>query len=153
MKRCITALLAGLAAGALVFIPMSAAQEATDTDVKAIEDIWEIYSSANVSADAEAWLSLWDDDAIKMSRGKPDRTLDELRASAPKKFVPGSVSAMNIDAEEIKILGDWAFSRGDYSVTVVDDGNETRLDGKFMTILKRQEDGSWRIFRDIAYKD
>ena len=150
MTSPMKALLAGLVAGAFVLVPMSAAQDATDADVKAIEDIWQTYQTTRVAADAEAWLSLWDEAALKMSGGKPTQTMDDMRAGAAKKFVPGALAAMEITANEVVVVGDWAFSSGDYTVDPVVDGKPLHLEGKFLTVLKRQDDGSWKIFRDSA---
>jgi ketosteroid isomerase-like protein len=151
MKTVMRALLTGVAFGVLVLVPMSAAQESNEADVAAIQDIWTTYAGTRVGTDAEAWLSLWDQDALKMTRGAPNLTLDEMRAGAARIFAPGGLAAMAIDAEETVVMGDWAFSRGEFSVTPVIDGKEVPLDGAFMTVLKRQDDESWKIYRDIAY--
>ncbi len=140
-----------LTASAVAVLPMGAAWSADEADVNAIQEIWITYASTRVAADAETWLSLWDEGAVKMSQGKPVQTLDDMKAGAPKKFVPGSLSGMEINPEEIVVMGDWAFSRGNYNVNWEQDGKNMAVDGLFMTILKRQEDGSWKIFRDMAY--
>jgi ketosteroid isomerase-like protein len=58
---------------------------------------------------------------------------------------------MDITNEEVQVSGDLAFARGTYAATVTPKagGEETFIDGKYMTILKRQTDGSWKIHRDI----
>jgi hypothetical protein len=48
---------------------------------------------------------------------------------------------MDINAEEIVVSDDWAYSRGTFTV-------DEAVEGKFLTIFRRQEDGSWRIYRD-----
>ncbi len=48
---------------------------------------------------------------------------------------------MEINPEEIVVAGDGAFSRGNF---IVNDA----VEGKFLTIFRRQDDGSWRIYRD-----
>jgi ketosteroid isomerase-like protein len=52
--------------------------------------------------------------------------------------------------EEVRVAGDWAYSRGTYSATLTPKaGGEPREDsGKYLTILERQSDGSWKIARD-----
>ncbi|SNS44793.1 YybH family protein [Tropicimonas sediminicola] len=117
-------------------------------DEAAIKGLWQTYSTARVDADAETWLSLWDAEGIQMPPGIPARGFDVLQESVPKAFVPGAVTAMEIDPIDIEIAGDWAFSRGVYSSTRMRDGQEMELDGKFLTILKRQDDGTWKIYRD-----
>ena len=85
-----------------------------------------------------------------MSQGKPTQTYADMEKGAPKKFVPGSLAAMEINAEEIVVLGDWAFSSGNYSADPVKDGKTLHFEGKFLTVFKRQDDGSWKIYRDSA---
>ncbi|NNL34917.1 MAG: nuclear transport factor 2 family protein, partial [Silicimonas sp.] len=67
----------------------------------------------------------------------------------PKAFAAMPASAMEISPEETVIMGDWAFSRGNYTAALTRQGNAVNVDGKFMTIFKRQDDGSWKIYRDI----
>jgi ketosteroid isomerase-like protein len=63
-------------------------------------------------------------------------------------FAPGTAerfakppASMEINSEEVVVTGDWAFSRGNFTVN-------NALEGKFLTIFRRQDDGSWRIYRD-----
>ncbi len=67
-----------------------------------------------------------------------------------KARVDASDMVMAINPLEITINGPWAYSRGVYTqnLTNKSTGVKTLVDGKFLTILKRQQDGSWRIYRD-----
>ena len=58
---------------------------------------------------------------------------------------------MAITNEEVQVSGDLAVARGTYAATVTpkDGGEAISIDGKYMTLLKRQPDGSWKIYRDI----
>ena len=53
--------------------------------------------------------------------------------------------------EELDVVGDWAFMWGTESLTLgpVGGGPAIRLEGKGMTILKRQDDGAWKFARGI----
>lgn len=119
------------------------------SDQAAINAIWDAYQTARVAGDAVAWLALWDDGGIQMPPGIPARGKDVLMKAVPKAFAARPASAMQITPEEIVIMGDWAFSRGNYTATVSANGNEANTDGKFMTIFRRQDDGGWKIYRDI----
>lgn len=118
-------------------------------DKEAIQQIWSQYSAARMAGDAEVWLSLWDENGIQMPPGIPARGTDKLKVGVPKAFAAVPVTAMEITPIDIEVAGDWAFSRGVYSATQVVNGSDVDIDGKFMTILKRQDDGSWKIYRDI----
>ena len=114
-------------------------------DKAAIRAIWEDYASFRVTGDAEAWIGLWDENGIQMPPGVPARGIDTLRPVLANVFATRPYEAMEINPEEIVVTGDWAYSRGTYSV----DAGGSHLEGKFLTIFRRQDDGSWRIYRDI----
>lgn len=118
-------------------------------DEAAIRDIWQNYSAARVGADADLYLSLWDEGGFQMVPGGPVRDKADMVASASKAFVPGAVKTMTVIPQEIEVAGDWAYSLGVFDTDRVEDGKDVRYEGKFMTILKRQADGSWKIYRDI----
>jgi ketosteroid isomerase-like protein len=120
----------------------------TEADEEAIREIWKTYCSARVNADAELWLSLWDEGGIQLPPGGPARGVDVLKEVVPKGFAAGGVSSMNIYPEEITVAGNWAYSRGTYDSDRVEGGKKVRIDGKFLTIFKKQSDGSWKIYRD-----
>lgn len=150
MKKLTVSVLIGLVAVAVLFLPGCAttSRGGSEADVEAIEAIWKIYSTARVAGDADVWLSLWDEEGIQMPPGAPARSKDVLDEIVPKGFAAASVSSMNIYPEEINVVGSWAYTRGTYASERVVEGKAVRVDGKFLTILKRQPDGTWRIYRD-----
>lgn len=127
-------------------LPLSAGQA---EDTAAIRDLWKTYQTVRMAGDADAYLALWDENGIQMPPGVPARGMDALKVGVPKGFAAVPVSQMEITPIDIEIAGDWAFARGEYTATQVVGGNDVEVDGKFMTILKRQDDGSWKIYRDI----
>jgi ketosteroid isomerase-like protein len=104
--------------------------------------------AARVAADPARWLALWDENGVQLPPGAPARGKAVLDGIVPKGFVPGSVELMNIYPEEIVVAGDWAYSRGTYDSARTVEGKKMTVDGKFLTIFRRQADGSWKIFRD-----
>ena len=56
-----------------------------------------------------------------------------------------------ITNEEVRTAGHLAFARGTYQATLTpkQDGDRIPIDGKYMTILVRQPNGSYKIHRDI----
>jgi ketosteroid isomerase-like protein len=150
MKKLTVSVLIGLVAVAVLFLPGCAttSEGGSEIDVERIETIWNIYSKARVVGDAEAWLSLWDEEGIQMPPGAPARSKDVLDEIIPDAFASGRVSSMNIYPEEINVVGSWAYTRGTYDSERTVEGKPVRVDGKFLTIFKRQPDGTWRIYRD-----
>ena len=138
----------------LLFLITGCAQEDgpdTRADEAAINAIWSKYISSLEAGDIDAWLSLWTEDGVQMPPNEPPVIgKDQLRARTGGAL---DVFAVEIDItnQEIGISSNIAFSRGVYTATFAPkDGSEPiPVDGKFMTILKRQADGGWKIHRDI----
>jgi len=150
MKKLTVNVLIGLVVASVFFLLGCAtmAKGGTEADMEAIQEIWKTYSSARVAGDAGLWLSLWDEEGIQMPPGIPARGKAVLDEIVPKGFAAGGVSSMNIYPEEITVAGSWAYTRGTYDSDRVVEGKAVRVEGKFLTILKRQPDGSWKIYRD-----
>ena len=129
---------AGLLVAALA-MPIQALAGVAE-DEKAILGIWDTYTDARVSGDADTWLSLWDPDGIRMPPGVPAVDFATFAPGTPERFSKPPAS-MAINSEEIVVAGDWAYSRGNFTVN-------DAIEGKFLTIFRRQDDGSWRIYRD-----
>jgi uncharacterized protein (TIGR02246 family) len=123
-------------------------------DRAAIQQVWVDYTNAVETGNADAYMALWADGGVQMPPGAPPNIgKDMIRARTEKGMAAdaGNNVVMNIDPKEITVLGDYAYSRGLYTVDVTgSDGKAlAHVDGKFMTILRRQDDGSWKIYRDI----
>ncbi len=118
----------------------TAAVADSSADEAAILEIWSTYSAARVAGDVETWLALWDKDGIRMVPGAPAVDFATFAPKTAERFATPPAS-MEINSEEIVVTGDWAYSRGTFTVNDV-------VEGKFLTILRRQDDGSWGIYRD-----
>ncbi len=121
-----------------------------EADVEAINEIWNQYASAINTDDFDLWISLWEDDGVQMPPDAPAVFgKEQIRVVNERKFELFEVN-MTINNDEVHIDGDLAFSRGAYtaSLTPKAGGEIIYIDGKFLTILKRQADGSWKIFCD-----
>ena len=123
----------------------------TQADEAAINAIWSTYVSSLEAGDIDAWLSLWTEDGVQM----PPNELSVIGKDQLRTRNGGALDLLTVEIDitnqEVEVTGDWAFSRGVYTATFAPkDGSEPiPVDGKFMTILKRQADGGWKIHRDI----
>ena len=144
-KKTVTPIwIAALASASIAGPQLASAQD----DVAQIEGIWDAYEAAAMASDAEAWLALWDEEGVQMPPGIPARGRDILVEAIPKSFAAAPTRAMTILPEETVVADDWAFSTGTFTAEREMDGQTRQIDGKFLSILKRQDDGSWRIYRD-----
>lgn len=119
---------------------LPAAVLADTADETAILEIWSTYTEARVAGDAETWLGLWDKDGIRMPPGVPAVDYATFAPGTAARFANPPAS-MVINSEEIVVSDGWAYSRGTFTVN-------NAAEGKFLTIFRRQDDGSWKIYRD-----
>ncbi|MEJ2358294.1 MAG: nuclear transport factor 2 family protein [Deinococcales bacterium] len=138
----------------VLFVAVAQNGTGSAADKAAIQQVWVAYTNAVETGNADAYMALWADGGVQMPPGAPPNIgKDMIRARTEKGMAADAENnvVMNIDAKEITVLGDYAYSRGLYTVDVSgSDGNAlAHVDGKFMTILRRQDDGSWKIYRDI----
>jgi len=87
-------------------------------------------------------------------RGQPERDYDGLC-----ELLKGSLTdkektfSYGLDVKEIRVFGDVAVVRLDWTLTVKDkDGRETTSVEPGMDIFQKQADGNWRIIRYMAYE-
>ena len=120
-------------------------------DVAKVYEIWEAYIESMQSGNFELWLSLWIEDGIQMPPDVPRRMgLQQIRAEMRPWFDNFNMSNSTINTEEVRILGDRAYSHGTYTydITPKAGGETMHISGKFLDILEKQADGSWKISID-----
>jgi len=145
-----TRALAGLFAFLIVVGP-SVGEADTTADAAAIEAIWPTYANIVEAGDVDAYLELWTDDGIQMPPNEPPVAGKEHIRARFLAVDEQVTLGYNIDNREVVVSGDIAYSRGVFTGTVTpkDGGESTHLEGKYMTIFRRQPDGTWEIHRDI----
>lgn len=140
----------------LAFAASTAFAEMDHEAFKAIvEEMFAVYASANVNGDADTWGSLWDENGVKMVPNKPailgKATIVEMKR---KGFQKVGYESQLIRVEDVQVAGDWGFARGTgRTVKKPKGGTAASVDGKFMTIFKKQADGSWKIYWDCMNVD
>lgn len=112
----------------------------------------EIYIEALKAVDVNRLGSVVADDAVFMPPNDP--TLygsAEVRAWHEEYFQYFRFAAFTTPERDVTITGDWAIERLTYMLAIVpvSGGNRIRDDGRFLTIWKRQPDGSWKIWQQI----
>ncbi len=142
-----------LVSGLVLLLAGCAPQERVDVEAvtAAVNTIWGQYSSSLNSGDLDAWLSLWTEDGVAMPPGEPSVIGKDRIRERNKAVLDRFTFSMGITNEEVGVAGDWAFARGTYKATLTPKagGEAIVVDGKYMSILQRQADGSWKIHRDI----
>ena len=120
-------------------------------DVGLVYELWNEYAAALHDDDLERWMSLWIDDGIQMAPDAPSRVgKEQIRAAMQPTFDLFIMSNIVISTEEVRRLGDRAYSHGAYTfeMTPKERGETKSYSGKFLDILEKQADGSWKIAID-----
>lgn len=129
---------------------------ALETELAAIEATFTEYISAWKAADAARIASLYCDDAVFLPANHSAETsrpaIMKINKNFFAEFTPGS---FEISMEDRILAGDWAFERGTYQFTAMpNDGGQLVADrGRYVVILQRQADGSWRWLWDMENSD
>ncbi|UCD40506.1 MAG: SgcJ/EcaC family oxidoreductase, partial [Candidatus Bathyarchaeota archaeon] len=122
-----------------------------EADIAAINELWHQYDIATTTGDLELYVSLWDDDGISMGPDAPPTIgIEQIQASMEGFFAVFNLEGIPIVVEEVKVLGDWAFTRVAFRISVTPKGQPAASprSGKALSILKRQAYGSWKVYID-----
>jgi|SRR4051812_26814556 ketosteroid isomerase-like protein len=103
----------------------------------------------------EGWLSYFADDAADFVRGGPFTfTKAEMREQLQKTFDPADQLTWEPVKIDVAASGDLGYSLGTWQLKGKDpSGNEVTQTGKYITIWKKQKDGSWKVVADTGTVD
>jgi uncharacterized protein (TIGR02246 family) len=130
-----------------------AATSATDASSAraAIEAANGRFKAAYLRGDTVAIADNYTDDVIVMPQGSPAvRGRDAVRTyMAPEvSRAPSEVKEFNTTTEDVMVAGDLAVETGTFEFVPRSTTAATEK-GKYVTVWKRQADGSWKIVRDV----
>ena len=76
---------------------------------------------------------------------------EAFRSSYQAIFDQFIVKLNSVEVVEVEAVGEWAFARGSFALTLRPKaGGEPIEDtGNWLTVLKQQADGAWKIYRDM----
>ena len=109
--------------------------------------------AATLTRDSEALTALWDDDGVLLQPGQPaivgraafraflKRSFEKSPSAKVVKYAP--------DIRDVQVAGDVAYEWGYFESIVRSSEQEppTTFRAKFVRILRRQTDGSWKFTR------
>jgi uncharacterized protein (TIGR02246 family) len=121
-------------------------------DIEAINKIIEEYVAGYNTGDLQRVMDLWVDDAVVMPHGEPTVLGKKAVEKWKAQYFDQYVFNLQSTSEELQVGGDWAFNRGSYLVAMTpkNGGSPVHEAGKFIQLFQRQEDGSWKVARDMG---
>ncbi|HEX9615621.1 MAG TPA: DUF4440 domain-containing protein [Bacteroidota bacterium] len=118
----------------------------------AIEDYNKVLSEAMVANDTDTMMSYYADGAISMPANGPMlRGKEEIKAYSDKMHESGmKVTLAKFTTVEVDAEGNTAYEIGTYEMSG-GVGTDVKFDdtGKYMSIWKKQADGSWKVYAEI----
>ncbi|MGD2124391.1 MAG: SgcJ/EcaC family oxidoreductase [Gemmatimonadota bacterium] len=125
--------------------------DTSEADLQAIRAITDNFDVAVNADDYRALAELYDDDAVRM----PNEAPPQIGKDAIREWfrLEGEQYLREIDnvVRDVQVFGDWGYMWGDTSglLTPMNGGEPITVDSKWMSVVRRQPDGSWKVYRDI----
>jgi uncharacterized protein (TIGR02246 family) len=129
---------------------------AVEQDRAGINKIRNEYASAWRAANADQVAGLYAVDSLVLYPNQPAVVgRGAILAYFKAFFTEFAPETFELTSAEIEIAGSWAFDRGTYRWRAVAraGGEAIADDGKYLVILQRQTDGSWKVARDMDNSD
>ena len=126
--------------------------DATRRDLEAIEDLHRRDVAAMKAGDFTALKSLMDAQCAVFppdgEREAGQAYLDRVRASSDSIGPQPEILEIVQEWEEVQLLGDFVYEQGVVRYAVRGpEGSVMRETQRLLRILRRQQDGTWRVFR------
>jgi len=138
---------------AMLCFAISCQKQDTEADIAAINELYNQYCLRANSGDLDGFISLWGDNAIRMDPDIPAIFgKEQIREFFKTSFEQFNANVAIYGETEVQVADDLAFSRGTYTLSLApkEEGPTIYIDGKWLDILKRQTDGSWKIYIDCV---
>jgi uncharacterized protein (TIGR02246 family) len=141
-------MLTTLAAGLWLAVAAPAPQTADEAAILAFGDRWR---AAYEAGDLDALADLYEPDATLYTRHRPaKRGRDEILAYFEAAKASGAEASIRFAPEAVEVDGSYGFLTALWWLTVTPPGGEPIMDaGRSFLVLKKGEDGAWRVWRDM----
>jgi len=117
----------------------------------AMNSLRDAYVAAANAGDAAGLANLFTDDAVQMEPNRPVVAGKEAIQSRFQEMYQTYSENLAVSVDERAVAGDWGYGRGSYTLTLTPKagGNPIEDIGKWLNVVQRQADGSWKIARHI----
>ena len=134
----------------------AAAASLSDEDKEGVRTVDAEWARAASTGNGEAIAALYAPDAVLLPPGEP-----MVKGEAAKKywvdFTNGFSGPTELNTMAVEGAGDMATAIGTYKMTLTPKKAGAKAlpaeEGKYLEVLKRQEDGSWKIIYDMWSPD
>jgi ketosteroid isomerase-like protein len=134
-------------------VPQSPNADSQAQDRAAIEKLHEQDVAATLSGDTDALAGLWTEDAVRLDQGRQADVGKKAIHAADMKGKVAHPDAQVVkyapDIRDVTIRDGWAFECGYFNGSYREKvgGEEKLMHAKFLRVLRKQSNGSWRFAR------
>ncbi len=141
------ALLGLMAVGCRAMADTSGAREIRNADIA--------FAKATAERGAEGWTSYFAEDGVMFQPGGVIAGRDSIRAVVTRWFADDHFGlTWEPTNAEVAESGDLGYTFGRYHTTGRDaTGNAVQVTGSYVTVWRKQADGSWKVALDIGNPD
>jgi uncharacterized protein (TIGR02246 family) len=137
--------------------PPPAPPDTRAADEKAIRDTEAQWVKDYQAKDVEKGVAHYADDASLLMPGMPIMTGKDTIKGAFKAFLADPAFALDFSAAKVEVSkgGDIGYTQGAYTMTMTDPKTKKPVTekGKYVTVYKKQADGSWKAIEDMNNAD
>jgi uncharacterized protein (TIGR02246 family) len=147
MRKCVVAL--------AVVVCSTGVAWAQTGDKGAVDGVRTAFMKASNAGDVAGLVAFYTADAVVMAPDTPMvKGKANIEALHRKMMDMARVSGMTITPIDTQVLGDTAIDVGTYQQTLTPKGGTPVTDtGKYLVVLKKQADGSWKLQYEIYNSD
>lgn len=123
-----------------------------EAEAKSVLEADRQFEKATVEKGLEGWMAAFDDDAMMFGREGTSRGKAAIReAMAPAFVLPGFHFTWTPIRAEVSNDGQLGYSYGQYDRRVTNpEGQDNVKAGTYVTVWKKQKDGSWKVIADFG---
>jgi len=118
----------------------------------AVEEIFEKRDASCLKPNLVGYVSIWDENAIRiLSYNSTVFGISAIRDYQRKSFQNWLFQEIDTNIEEVHLAGDFGWAHGTYWVQIKSKAGRNWFinKGTIVTIFKKQDDGSWKIYSDV----
>jgi len=157
MRRKISSLLILML---ILALTIQCAKEEQQVDIdkvrSEIEQTWEQFKGSWEKGDASASAAFFTEDGINMPfYGSTQKGRKEIETFIANGFSANKYKVINLKTEEVFAHGDMAYEFGtiEQTLTPHNGGESITFKGRYISVLKKQSDGSWKFYRWMAQSE
>lgn len=155
MKRI--AMFLGTTAVALMAVACNQSADTHDADVKTIKTIEIQWNQDYVAKDVDKLVAHYANDAVLMVPEMPAISGKDAIRTSLQQMVADPALKLTFEPTKVDVAksGDLAYTQGTFSITATDSATKKVVNGhgSYVTVYRKQADGTWKAISDIATSD